>query len=65
MLPATSERNFTPSSTALSGPESTTPGTVVDGQIVYEVEGVEMTILKAFVAFCAGLPESVTCAVKL
>ena len=38
MVPATSERNFTPSSTALSGPPSTTPGTVLLGQIV-TVEG--------------------------
>ena len=55
MLPATSERNFTPNSTALSGPESTDPGTVVPGQIVYVVCGAEMTILKALVAFCAWI----------
>src|SRR5262245_41623548 len=35
MTPATSERNFTPSSTALSGPPSApTPGTAVLGQMV-------------------------------
>ena len=34
MLPLTSERNFTPSSTALSGPLSTVPGTVVAGQML-------------------------------
>jgi hypothetical protein len=27
--------------------------------------GAEITMLKTFVAFCTGFPESVTCAVKL
>ena len=37
MFPFTSERNFTPSSTGLSAPASTTPGTVVPGQSVTSI----------------------------
>ena len=65
IVPATSERNFTPSWTALSGPLSTTPGTVLLDQIVRLVDAAVMVMLSAFVVFCAGLLESLTCAVKL
>ena len=63
MVPETSERNFTPSSTGLSGPPSTIPGTAVLGQIV--VVALAIVRLSAFVALCGGLLESVTWAVKL
>ena len=52
MMPATSERNFTPSSTALSGPASTIAGTVVLGQIVCG-RGASTVMLSALVAVCA------------
>ena len=65
MMPGTSARNFTPNSAGLSGPESTTPGTVVLGQMVYSTVGAAMVMLKALVAVCTGLLESVTWTVKL
>jgi hypothetical protein len=61
IMPETSERNLIPSSTALSGPLSTVPGTVVLGQIV--TEALETVMLSGFVAmFWAA---SVTFALKL
>jgi len=42
MLPFTSDLNFTPSSTALSGPVSNHSGTVVPGHIVYSVDAAVM-----------------------
>src|ERR1017187_2428787 len=64
-LPATSDLNFTPSSTALSGPLSGVPGTAVLGQMLI-VAGAEATVmLKALLANCWGLPASVTRALKV
>ena len=63
MVPETSERNFTPSSTALSGPLSTVPGSAVARKIV--LVALATVRLNAFVALCGGLLESVTWAVKL
>src|SRR5215475_10537836 len=51
MEPATSERNFTPSSTALSGPASMMAGVGLLGQME-EVAGL-IAMLRAFVAVCA------------
>src|SRR5208282_1802686 len=65
MLPATSERNFTPSSTALSGPPSTSPGIAVVGQIVTTSGGDATARLSALVALWTGLLASLTCTVKL
>ena len=66
MLPATSERNFTPSSTGLSGPPSTTPGTALPGQIL-TVDGVAvvMVMLNGLLAVKLALLASATCTVKL
>jgi hypothetical protein len=64
-LPATSDLNFTPSSTALSGPLSAVPGTAELGQMVTVVGAEEMVMLKALLAICWGLPVSLTPAVKL
>ena len=64
MVPATSERNFTPNCTALSGPLSTTPGTAPLGQIVTG-EFAATVMPNALVAVCPGLLASLTCAVKL
>ena len=47
IVPATSDLNFTPSSTALSGPPSTTPGTAVLGQMVSTVGTDVMVMLSA------------------
>ena len=67
MVPATSDRNFTPSSTALSGPPSTSPGTVVLDQMVTTagMDTMAMTRLSDLVAVCMGLPASLTWTVKL
>ena len=63
-FPATSERNFTPSSTALSGPPSTTAGTALAGQIV--TGALDATVmLNAFVDGLRGMLESVARTVKL
>ena len=62
-MPETSERKFTPSSTGLSGPPSTTPGIAIADQIVFVALAIARS--NAFVALCAGLAESVTRAVKL
>jgi hypothetical protein len=62
MLPLTSERNFTPSSTALSAPWSTSPGAAVLGQMVNPADKM-MVMLKELNADCAA--ESVTATVKL
>src|SRR5215475_7228497 len=51
MKPATSERNFTPSSTALSGPASTMAGTGLLGQI--EEFPALTVMLRGFVVFWA------------
>jgi hypothetical protein len=64
IFPATSDWNFTPSSTALSGPLSATPGTAVPDQMLTTV-GTDATVtLRALVAVWTGLPASVTFAVK-
>src|SRR5579864_8696761 len=63
-----SVRNFTPTSTAESGPESEVPGTDVFCQIVHghvaPLKGA-ITMLNDFVAVWCVLLESDTCAVKL
>src|SRR5664279_6094010 len=65
-LPATSDLNFTPSSTALSGLLSAVPGTAEPGQVVTVVGAEEMEMmLKALLAICWGLPVSLTRAVKV
>ena len=64
-LPATSDLNFTPSSTALSGPLSAVPGTAVLGQMVTLAGAEEMVMLKALLANCWGLPASLTWAVNV
>ena len=62
IVPATSERNFTPSCTALSGPLSTTAGTVLLDQMVTDAEALTV-MLRALVTDCAA--ESVSRTVKL
>src|SRR5208282_6318380 len=64
ILPATSDWNFTPSSTALSGPLSAVPGTVVLGHRLTLVGAEEIVMLKALLATCWGLPASLTRTVK-
>src|SRR5579862_8620224 len=51
--PATSERNFTPSSTGESGPPSTVPGAVEPGQMV-KVDTMGMVILSGAVVVSVG-----------
>src|SRR5436190_22288642 len=66
--PLRSVWNLTPISTDESGPESATPGFDVLGQIVHgqETAGrLAITMLKDRVAVRTGMPESLTCAVKL
>ena len=65
MVPATSDRNFTPNSTALSAPPSTNPGTAVLGQMVTTDGTDAIVMLKALVAVCTGLLASLTWTVKL
>src|SRR4051812_245019 len=65
ILPATSDLNFTPSSTALSGPPSTVPGTVLLGQSVTDVACALIVMLNNLLTFCTGFPASVTFTVKL
>ena len=66
MVPATSDRNFTPSSTALSAPPSTSAGAALLGQMVTTVDGADvMVMLSDLVAVWMGLPASLTWAVKL
>src|SRR5208283_5697669 len=65
ILPATSDLNFTPSPTALSGPLSAVPGTIVLGQMVLLVGAEEMVMLNALLAICWGLPTSLTRAVNV
>src|SRR5687767_11926489 len=65
MYPATSERNFTPSSTELSAPASTSFGTAVAGQMLVVDGAAATTMLSVFEMLCAGLPESPTRTVKL
>jgi hypothetical protein len=56
MTPSLSDRNFTPTSSALPSPESTVDGTVAGGQIVHgQVTG--CAVVKALVKVDAsGLP---------
>src|SRR5436190_10399886 len=63
IVPATSERKRTPSSTAGSEPTSGVAGTAVPGQMVKACAAI--VILKALVVDWTGLPESVTRTVKL
>ena len=65
IFPATSDWNFTPNSTALSGPLSAVPGTTVLGQRLTLVGAEETVMLKALLATCCGLPASLTRAVKV
>ena len=63
-----SARNWTPSSTAESGPESGIPGTEVLGQMVHGQDPppeLVTTMVNEAVAVCWGLLASVACAVKL
>ena len=60
MVPATSDRNLTPSSTELSAPPSTKPGTAVLGQMVTVVGVAATVMLSALLLVAAGLAESVT-----
>ena len=64
MVPATSDRNFTPSSTELSAPPSARPGTAVLGQMVTVVGAAAITMLSARSAVAAGLAASETRTVK-
>src|SRR5262245_14352130 len=61
MVPFTSERNFTPNSTGLSAPASTTPGTAVLGQS--ETRVLMPMLTKGLVTDCPFA--AVTLAVKL
>ena len=65
MLPFTSDLNFTPSSTALSAPASTVPGTVVLVQIVRVVGAAATVMLNCLDAICWGAPPSATCTVNV
>jgi hypothetical protein len=65
MVPGTSERNLTPSSTELSAPPSTKVGTAVVGQMVTVVGVAATVMLSALLVVAAGLAESLTCTVKL
>src|SRR5687768_6731002 len=61
IVPATSERNLTPSSMGLSGPSSMFCGTALLGQMVIELPTV---MLRLAVATWTGFPASLTRAVK-
>src|ERR1700690_199837 len=64
MNPATSERNFTPSSTGASGPPSTVPGTVELGQML-KVDTIGTVILSGAVVVSVGRLASLTWTMKL